>query len=203
MKKILILSIVTLSAVTMQAQIKFGVKAGANFYKLTGKDASDAGLEESRKIKIGLGAGAFANIPINEMLSVQPELLFSQEGNYQKEGDVKMHVNLNYLQLPVMVQYNHTSGFYAETGPQVGLLLSAKSKTEISGEKETQDLKDQMKSIAFAWSVGAGFKLQNGVGIGARYNFGLTTIDDSDEASKLNSSGFHIGLFYSVGGSKK
>jgi len=45
--------------------------------------------------------------------------------------------------------------------------------------------------------------LQNGVGIGARYNFGLTTIDDSDEASKVNSSGFHIGLFYSVGGSKK
>src|SRR5436190_7695965 len=99
MKKILILSIVSLSAITMQAQIKFGVKAGANFSKFGGKGAKDEGA--SPKFKAGFTGGGLVNIPINEMLSVQPEVLYSMEGSKYEIGGEKFTYNMDYVNIPV------------------------------------------------------------------------------------------------------
>jgi hypothetical protein len=92
-----------------------------------------------------------------------------------------------------MMQVNTSSGFYGETGPQVGFLMSSKAK--ISGYPD-EDIKDQTKGIGFSWGLGIGYKMQCGFGINARYNFGLSTIDDSDDQSKITSSGFFLGVFY-------
>ena len=207
MKKLLIVFSAVALAVTANAQkgsTTFGVKAGANFYSIGGSDADEAGLDEKRKTKIGLAIGGLVNIPVSTQFSVQPEVLFSQEGNLQKEGDVKVAINLAYINIPVMLQYNNPSGFYAETGPQVGFLMSAKSKIDDGTDEEETDIKDELKSIGFSWALGAGYKLKNGLGFGARYNLGLSTLDDAEEdATKLTSSGFHVGVFYTFGGSKK
>lgn len=206
MKKLLIAFVAVAIVATAEAQkgsITFGAKAGANFYSIGGSDAEDAGLKESRKTKIGLGIGGVVNIPVSSMISVQPEILYSQEGNMQKEGDYKVSINLGYINVPVMLQYNNPSGFYAETGPQIGFLMSAKSKFDDGTDEETTDIKDELKSIGFSWALGLGFKMKSGLGFGARYNMGLSSLDDSSDAMKINSSGFHAGLFYMFGGEKK
>ena len=201
MKKVfLFAAILVATASVSQAQVKFGVKAGANFYQLGGDDAD--GLDESRKLKVGIAGGAFANIPVNSMFSVVPELLYSMEGNLQKEDDAKMSFNLSYLNIPVMFRYNNPSGFYAETGPQVGFLMSAKTKTEFGGVEDEQDIKDELKSIGFSWALGLSYQLKNGFGFGARYNLGLSSIVDEDDVD-IKSSGFHVGVFYTFGGEKK
>jgi hypothetical protein len=201
MKKVfLAIVFLTTGVIASQAQIKYGLKAGANFYSLGGSDAEDAGLDQSRKIKIGIGGGGFVNIPINETFSVQPEVLFSSEGNLQKEGDEKLTYALNYINIPIMFQYN-ASGFYAETGPQIGFLMSAKAKFDDGTDEEEVDIKDEMKGLGLSWALGLGYKMDNGLGFGARYNLGLSTVFDADDV-KITSSGFHIGLFYTFGGDK-
>lgn len=226
MKKFLFLSIVSLALfVSTNAQIgiaseykpkksffaaekggiKFGLKAGGNFYNIGG-DADDADLTESRKIKIGIGGGVVVNIPISEMFSFQPELLFSSEGNLQKEGDAKIIIALNYINIPLLAQLNTTSGFYAETGPQIGFLMSAKQKIKFEDEEEEDDIKDSFNGFNFAWAIGLGFKTKNGLGFGARYNLGLSNIvdsEDDDDEFKLTTNGFHVGLFWMFGGEKK
>jgi hypothetical protein len=199
MKKVF-LAIVVLTTVSFaaQSQIKYGLKAGANFYQLSGKDVEDAGFDEGRKMKIGIAGGAFVNIPINETFSVQPELLYSMEGNKQEIDDATGELKLNYVNIPIMLQYN-ASGFYAELGPQVGFLTSAKYKVTGLGE---EDYKDFFKGVNFSAAIGLGYKMASGFGFGARYNLGLASIIDSDEDIKISSSGFHIGVSYTFGGSK-
>jgi opacity protein-like surface antigen len=183
--------------------ITFGIKAGANFYMIGGSDADDQQLDQSRKLKIGIAGGFLVNIPFSEMFSFQPELLYSTEGNLQKEGDAKITVALSYLNIPLMLQLNTTSGFYAETGPQIGFLMSAKAKVDDGTNETEDDIKDDLKSIGFSWALGVGYKLQSGFGFGARYTLGLSTLDDADtDPSKITSSGFHIGVFYMFGGNK-
>jgi hypothetical protein len=183
--------------------IMFGIKAGANFYQIGGSDADDQGLDESRKMKIGIAGGFLVNIPFSEMFSFQPELLYSTEGNLQKEGDAKATIALSYLNIPLMIQLNTTSGFYAETGPQIGFLMSAKGKYDDGTNETEDDIKDELKSIGFSWALGIGYKMESGFGFGARYNLGLSTLDDADtDPSKLTSNGFHVGVFYMFGGSK-
>jgi hypothetical protein len=175
--------------------VKFGVKGSANFYKFGGSDGSDI---EDQKMKVGFNAGGIANIPVSEMFSIQPELLFSNQGTAQEVGGETLKWDLNYINVPVMAQYNNPSGFYAETGPEFGFLMSAKAKFD----GESEDIKEFFSGFNLSWGLGAGYKLPSGLGFGARYNLGLTSIaDDSD--SKVTNNGFTVGLFYMFGGSKK
>ena len=201
MKKVVLFFAIAIAAFSANAQkVKYGVKAGANlFYQLTGDDADD--FEESRKMKLGVAGGAFANISLTEALSLQPELLYSTEGNLQKEGDMKQSINLGYINIPVMLQYNIASGFFAETGPQLGFLTSAKAKMDDGDDEETMDIKDDLKSINFSWALGVGYKMANGFGVGARYNLGLSSIADDDD-TKIKSSGLNVSVFYTFGGKK-
>ncbi len=196
MKRIFVLSVFTLIGFTIQAQIKFGIKAGANFSTFSGSDAKLEGI--SPKYKVGFAGGGLANIQLSEMFSLQPELLYSMEGaTYKYEGE-SAHLKTDYINIPVLAQYNNASGFYAETGPQVGFLTSAK----LSADGNSMDIKDSFKKINFSWGFGAGYKLSNGLGIGARYNLGLMSIADADEGESANIKvgGFHVGLFYTFGG---
>lgn len=200
MKKIIVLSVFTLTAFTMQAQLRYGIKAGANFSTFSGSDAKMEGI--SPKYKAGFAGGALVNVQLSELFSLQPEVLYSMEGATYKEGGQSMNFNINYINIPVLAQYNHASGFYAETGPQFGILGSAK----ISSEGNSYSVKDNIKKISFSWGLGAGYKLSNGLGIGARYNLGLTKIDSAEEGgetSNIKVGGFHVGLFYTLGAGGK
>lgn len=194
MKKLFLCATLLAVCAISQGQIKYGIKAGANFYKFSGSDAKLGDV--SPKFKVGFAGGALVNIPITEMFSLQPEVLYSMEGaKYEANGD-KLIYKTDYINIPVLFQYN-ASGFYGETGPQVGFLASAKAT---DGSTST-DVKDQLKSINFSWAIGFGYKLQNGFGVGARYNLGLLSVAD-DSNSKVKLGGFNVGIFYMFGGSK-
>lgn len=196
MKRIFVLSVFTLIGFTIQAQIKFGIKAGANFTSFSGSDAKLEGM--SPKYKVGFAGGGLVNIQLSEMFSLQPELLYSMEGaTYKYEGE-SAHLKTDYINIPVLAQYNNASGFYAETGPQVGFLTSAK----VSSDGNSVDMKEYFKKLNFAWGFGVGYKLSNGLGIGARYNLGLMSIADTqgEESANFKTGGFHVGLSYTFGG---
>lgn len=162
------IAVVAISTATF-AQLQFGVKGGLNLANLSG-DVSDT------KMKIGFMVGGFASYEVNEQLSVQPELMFSQAGCKYDIGSDTYKINLNYIVLPVMVKYSF-GDINLQAGPQIGFLLSA--------EDDGEDIKDGMKSVDFGLNIGAGYQMDK-IGIEARYNLGLSNINDGTGEVKTN-----------------
>lgn len=167
----------------------FGIKAGANFSNLRSTDGNNS---KSADMKVGLHGGVFLNIPVGSIFSINPEVIYSSEGAQDNTDDSK--INLDYLNIPILLQYNNQSGVFIETGPQIGFLFAAKAK--YAGTRE--DLKDQLEKTNFSWCIGAGYKFYSGVGFNARYNLGLSNIAKNatgDPTTKTNV--FQLSLFKS------
>jgi Outer membrane protein beta-barrel domain len=184
MKKIILSVAIIAATFGANAQVGYGAKLGLNIANLTGEDV------EGVKSKIGFNLGGFVNIPVATSIALQPELLFSTEGAKIDGGG---SINLNYVNVPVMLQYK-SSGFYGELGPQIGLLVSAKAKED----GDSEDIKEFFKSSSFALNFGAGYQLPSGIGFGARYSLGLSNIVKDDD-SKTKTSVLSIGIHYNFG----
>ena len=174
------------------AQVNFGAKAGVNFSDITGDDT------ESFSGLTSFHVGVVAEIMISEEFAFQPELLYSAQGSDWEDefdGDTyKGTVKVDYLNVPLMAKYYVAEGFCLEAGPQLGLLLSANSEQDGFAD---QDIKDDLKSIDFGVNFGVGYKLENGLNFGARYNLGLTDGNESlEEEGAYKNSVIQISVGY-------
>jgi hypothetical protein len=193
MKKLFFACAITCSAFLTYAQTSFGVKAGGNLYNFTGKDADL--IPGSKKLRVAYHFGGFANIHVSDMFSVQPELLYSAQGSKSSQGGMgHLTYQLDYIDVPVMFQYNNASGFFAEAGPEIGFLLSGKAT---NGAK-SEDVKGYFKNINFSAGLGAGYICHNGFGVGARYNLGFSNIAEQS-GYDLKDSGFRLSVIYVFG----
>lgn len=192
MKKLAFLALFGGLFINASAQeISFGAKGGLNIAKV-----SNTIFDEETRAAVYLGG--FARVGLNENWSIQPELLYSGQGfKYDVPILGEYKVRLNYINLPVMVQYHFIPEFHVEAGPQLGFLVAAKN---IHG-KTTVDIKDQTKGVDFGLGFGFGYETDFGLGIGGRYNFGLTDVFESDKSQK--NSVAQIGLYYTFGKFKK
>ncbi len=192
MKKLVVLFLSAGAFFTANAQVQFGVKAGANFATLAGSGADGA------KTKVDFHGGAFAHIPLMNSFFLQPELVYSRQGAKAASDGMDFTVNQSYLNIPVLAKYHHSSGFFGETGPQLGFLLAANVK---AGDM-TENVKSSYKSTDFSWAFGLGYTCSSiGAGIDARYNLGLTNIAAQEVSGySVKNSVFQIGVFYLIGG---
>jgi hypothetical protein len=189
MKKITLFIVCALSLAVAKAQVKYGAKAGLNLSNVSG-DVSD------NKTKIALHFGAFANFGIADRFSVQPELVFSAQGaKFEDDGD-NDNLKLTYLNIPLLAQYNDPSGFYAESGPQIGFMLSGKYKED----GNTSNIKDGLKTVDLSWGFGAGYKFSEQASAGLRYNLGLSNVNDG--SGKIRNSVFQLSVAYTLGTTK-
>jgi hypothetical protein len=159
-------------------QAHFGLKGGVNISQLHFNDNT------TMDSKVGVNAGVFAHIHASETWAIQPEVLYSLEGAKQKNGNSKVTYNLNYM---------FHNGFRLEGGPQIGFLLNAKTKT---GDLTVNNTSFQ--STAFSIPLGVGYLTSSGVGIDARYVFGLSNIRDAENGPTIQSNVFQLGLFYQL-----
>jgi len=198
MKK-LILSLSLLAGVSVaahaQSGVRFGVKAGASLTNITGEDSD--GLAN----KFGFNGGVVANFAFNDMISVQPEVLYSMKGAKEDGGNGKF--NLNYIDVPVLAKISTgATGLFFELGPQVGFLASAKVKDDNS----SYDAKDFVKSVDFGYAAGIGFQAESGPMVGLRYNGGFTNIGKDNingintTPGKAKNSAFQLYVGFMFGG---
>ena len=166
-------------------EIKYGVKAGVNFATLTGDVPDDV------KTRTGFHAGVVAEFKLTEQFSIQPELLYSQQGTKYDIKDIDTGINIestwkmDYLTLPIAAKYYIIEGFSVEAGPQIGYRLGAKIKAEASGFGEQEyDLKDDTKAIEFGVIGGVAYDLSIGLFFQARYNAGISKVNDDDDNVK-------------------
>src|SRR5678809_1221065 len=172
-----ILSLILLLSLTVlvkaqSADTHVGLKAGVDFDS-----------------KAGFHIGGLAHIHLSPHFGVQPEIVYSEQGG--KDGEDKW--SINYLNVPVLFQYMTGSGFRLETGPQLGFALSSKIK---SGDIE-QNIKDDVNTVDVSWALGASYIFPEAIGIDARYNIGITNVNDAEHPEVRNRV-FQVGLFYQL-----
>lgn len=170
MKKILTLAAFTvLGFNSVQAQkVNFGLKGGINIANVIGDNSSNFDAVTAFHF------GAMAEIPLTEKFSFQPEVLFSGQGTSINKDIAE----LNYINVPLMAKYYVTKGFSLEAGPQIGFLAKAKYLKA--------DVKDFVRPVELGFNVGLGYKLENGLNFGARYNVGLTNSNDVPGSNDVN-----------------
>jgi len=186
---------------SMSSGPRFGIKAGMNVSSLT----DDAGLEDQGS-KIGFNAGVFANIPVAESFSIQPEVIYTQYGDKYDQvvlgNRYSRARHLDYVAVPVMFQYNFVPNFYLEAGPEFGFMVSAKNKfkneTNNNTISETGDYKDSLNTFNFGIGIGAGYYFTDNIGITARYIAGVTDIykDRVGDPDAVRNNTFQVGLAF-------
>jgi hypothetical protein len=188
MKKISLLMLALAVGATLFAQdAKFGFKAGLNVANLHNSNGSEWGS------KLGLHAGVLAHIHLNPSWAIQPEVVYSSQGAKYTVGDGEHELSLNYINIPVQLQYMFSNGFRLQTGPQLGFLAGVKDKhngTE-TGIFTTEDF----KTVDFSWSVGLGYLTYSGFGVDGRYNFGISNVNNAG-SNILHNNVFQLGVFY-------
>jgi Outer membrane protein beta-barrel domain len=196
MKKLILLVAIALFTFNVNAQgVDFGVKAGANFATIGGDDTDD--LSSRTSFHFGVTAG----ISVSDNFSVQPELVYSAQGASFDSDGVSGDWKLDYLNLPIMAQFQVADGFSIEAGPQIGFLLSAKAEAE----GEEVDLKDFVKGLDLAAGIGVNYAMASGLNFGARYNLGLSNINDGEGSDdfKNQNNVIQVSVGYRFGGGSK
>ena len=178
------------------AQIQFGAKAGLNLANI---HVSPSEPGTSFKFTPNVNAGGLAYIPLFNKFGLQPEVVYSGQGAKVESGTESGNYNIGYINVPVLLKYKDPSGFFAEIGPQIGFLLSAKAKS--SGV--SVDVKDSFKSTDVSGVFGIGYLTSLNIGVDARYNLGLANITKSGDETSAKNGVIQVGVFYMFGGKAK
>ncbi|MGN6418074.1 MAG: porin family protein [Pseudobacter sp.] len=159
----IILWLFTLSITAMaQDNVQFGLKAGISSSNLNSN--IESATISSRQ---SFYAGGIALFPVSKSFSIQSEFLYSGEGT--KTNVIEME--LNYLRVPILLQYKHNSGFHVEAGPQLGFLVN--HKVTLIDQEEEVEADKQLGKASTTIAIGCGYRLKNGLGLDIRYARGI------------------------------
>lgn len=147
---------------------------------------------DDNNARIGFNAGFLARTMIDAPVGVQFELIYSTKGNKTDYHgffglvDQEVTFNLNYLELPAMISFRFAdNAVELQAGGYAGLLLSSDVSTTGDLGDGTQDINtDKLNKLDAGVLGGVALNLGSAQ-IGARYEYGLARIADSDEADLL------------------
>jgi hypothetical protein len=231
-KKIYAILIAVVFTASVQAQFTLGVRAGVNLtnFSQLDEEGKELGKDYKSESKLGFQIGLVGDYAVSENFSIQPGVIFAQQGaKYSDDdSDAKIVFNLNYLQVPINAQYKLLFGerlaLTLQAGPYVGYGLNGKMKfwgedgKKISDSDLNEGLtgdekdwfkikfgsdkeKDNMKAFDFGVGFGAGLQFGN-AHLGLGYNLGLMNIAHSDGKSSTKNNGLVFTLTYLFGGNK-
>lgn len=210
-----ILLAVVLTAGYARAQFAFGVRAGFNLTNMSQKiDGKKPDKDRSGNFLPGFQFGVAGEYAVSDHFALQPAILFATQGakygwSETEDGataDVKTSTHLNYIQIPVNLQYKlDLSGIklLLQAGPYFAFGISGKEKYEAAykGESESNDTdinfgckSCETKRVDAGLSAGAGVQFGN-FQVGLGYNFGLMNISNADKI-KLKNNGLYLSTTY-------
>lgn len=180
------LAAILMTATAKAQNVNVGVKGGLNIYNIN----NDNGAKYDNLL--GFNLGLVGHIHLAKQLAFQPEVVYSAQGAKFNTGSVETKIQLGYINVPLLLQYMFDNGFRLQAGPQVGFLVNAKLKTP----NLTVDVKDNYKKVDVGLGAGIGYvNPSTNFGIDARYNLGLSNINDNVSVKSTN-RGFQVGVFY-------
>lgn len=190
MNKYLIILLLAAASISASAQgIKIGPKLGANMGKIDG-----AGFDE--KYSLGYHVGGFVQINFSKKWGIQPEVLWNQINTdtatnirqvYQNLGNQDLkNPQLNYLSIPILLNYSPAKVITFQAGPQFGILLN---KSDNLLQNGSNAFKDGELSLLGGVQLNL-LKLR----VYGRYVIGLNDISDVNNTDKWRNQGLQVGL---------
>ncbi len=166
MKKTILLFAIALMAIGVNAQVRFGVKAGVGLNSIHLSNLSSDFKSENRTGFTG-GLMMEVNLPLVG-LGVDASAMYTRRSGAINDTEVGVRdyisvpVNLKYkLSLPVVSQILKPFVF---TGPEFAFNV---------GDKKSQ-YGSEYKSTTVSWNVGLGVELLKHVQVAAAYNMGIS-----------------------------
>ncbi|NPA44727.1 MAG: PorT family protein [Chlorobi bacterium] len=107
---------------SLLSQTSFGIKAGLNLSKaIYSNEYNEQLVDPIRKLKPGIVAGFVINHQLNEVISVQAEVLYSQKGLKTEQASLYKYVNsMNYIEIPFSGQYSIIQNKYSKLSILIG-----------------------------------------------------------------------------------
>lgn len=169
---------------------RFGVKAGVNINKISGKAYTDG-------FNYNFQGGAFAQFNFSKTFGIQPEVSFVQSQSEFTDdtntiyddlfgGGTQHKAKLNYLEIPVLLNINvgPSKRVKLQLGPSYGALL----KQTVDSLKTNGDIYKNGE-----WSAFGGLWIQLPlVNLSARYKLGLSDINGIDNKQTWKNQAIQI-----------
>ena len=206
-----LVSISSISQTTASAGLKAGVLSatlkGDAVTSLNGLlDYTNGGITTTNRT--GFFAGAYTNIALNEVFSIEPGAYYAQKG-YTLNGalslkgadflgaNAKAQLTTHYIDVPLVLKAN-LKGFQVFAGPQVSYLAKANLQTTagvlgFNVFNRTMDATEQMNRWDFGVTGGLGYQFSNGLNLTAGYDHGVSKTDANKNLDSYNRA-FKIGL---------
>lgn len=187
------LCVALLAASVAMAQFHVGFKGGANIVKVDGKSFKD-------EFRYGYHLGGFAEIGAGKKFRIQPEVIFNQyattlDSNYKAIyqniiNSNQSKVKLNYLSIPILVNYKLVGPVYLQAGPQFSILMD-------QDKNFLQNGADAFKKGDFSMMGGVQLNLLS-VRVSGRYVIGLSNINDIDNQDKWKSQAVQLSVGFAL-----
>jgi opacity protein-like surface antigen len=163
---------------------KLSFRAGLNSAQL-----DFGGFKVDPIIGVNIGA-SYELLNLSDKIILRPEIMFSQQGfsiltdaignnSYIK---VNQKTNLNYLTLPVNLDFQIDKKFSIVAGPYIGLLLNKNSLKDI----DLQD--DDSKSTDFGFNAGINYAITNRIKVDVRYLAGSNILKTTGDFIELEAN---------------
>lgn len=198
MKQISFLIVFLLISYNINAQFyaKVGIKAGGNFNTLLGDGTENASPT------FGFHMGGLIEMMVNRKGNIffQPELIYSLQGVSYDISDESFNSNekisLHYLSVPLIAKIylnGYSDEWFFEAGPNINFMLFAKRtlKGTLNGTpiREEADFSESYSATDLGLNIGFGHKFFDRTAfISARYNFGLTNINEYEDLDIKNNN---------------
>ncbi|MBR7721846.1 porin family protein [Hymenobacter properus] len=208
------------STSTTNSGVRFGFRGGLNVADLQGDAvksfttlagyAPDGSI--SKSMRPGFYAGIYATLPLGPGFAIEPGVNYSEKGAVLTgnlpfpaldflNAKVTGTARLAYVDVPVLAKVYVTPGFYLYAGPQASFLVNGKARVDasvlgFSAYKQDFDVSNQLRKVDFAAVAGLGYQFDNGFGLSAGYDYGLTSLDADNRFQAYNRVA-KVGLNYS------
>jgi hypothetical protein len=220
MKPILfsITSLLLAASINLSAQVKPIVKAGVINSTWKGDaqetfgsliDKTDGYLNE--RSRTGFYAGVGVELPIGELISVEPGLIYTQRG-YGVKGNLTINAlkidalnaratsQMHYVDMPVLFKVKPAGGFTVFVGPQVSYLVNNNLRADVnilgfSLLNTNLDITNQFNRIDVGVTGGIGYESETGIGVSAAFERGFNRLDKNQNFRVFN-QGVKVGLTY-------
>lgn len=165
---------------------ELGIKGGADVQQISG-------VSFKEEFAYGYHLGAYTEIKLSKTFSIQPELYYSaatmSKGNsldtlYTSIDPKK--IKFGYINIPILFNIKLSDKVKLQAGPRYGILNNTSLSVKANTEKA-------LKSGDFSFV--SGIQLQySKIRVYARYQIGLTNINEISTQEKWKSQSIHIGI---------
>ncbi|MBI3500599.1 MAG: PorT family protein [Bacteroidetes bacterium] len=190
-----------------ESQVSIGPLVGLNFSTVKG------GVnDQNNKFKLGYYAGGFMKFEFSDVVSFQPEMLFSQRGYKQKSStnsssvsaDSNITHSFSYLDFPFLLNAAIGERGILQIGPQIGYIINAKERGSItSSSNSSTQIQNVDTSNIYGFSTteyslvaGGTYRFKFPLTVSLRAVYGITKLYDGENSSHNLSFQFFVGYVF-------